>query len=432
MSERSLMVSFDGDSWHAADAEGNSMPLQVTPEQWLPMLPDGCFCEQLLLPVESLLLRTFTLPLNNPRMVDEEILGQELDDRAGIEPDEWWLAWQADRAPRIDTDGQTGMQVAGLVFGLPTAWKAMLETTAAWQQVRFVGVDGWTRLYPHLTGLPASDMQGCVALFDADRQGLFFAVWRGGVCRGLRRVNRLQRDRAALAVDVRRSLSAMTGDDEPDYIATGLIDEGLLQALALPVWQGRSSAVGELPDRHAANLDSFSTSVATGGPNFRHGHWAAASGFAWLKPWQRSISLAAMLLLVWIMGLAYQNHGLNQQMLASQQQIISAFHQGLPAEQVMIDPLAQLRRAAGGGAGTAQSSAHWLQQLAAIDGVYSDTPWDMRELEWRNGHMKMSGKAGSLQMLNSLRQALQQKTGAEVTLLDTDLSGEQVNFRMQW
>jgi len=99
----------------------------------------------------------------------------------------------------------------------------------------------------------------------------------------------------------------------------------------------------------------------------------------------------------------------------------------------MIDALAQLRRAAGGGDGSPQlAGTRWLRQLATINLVYKTSPWDMRELEWSDGGMKMSGKAGSLQLLNTIRQTLEQQMGVEVKLLDTDLSGQQVSFRMQW
>jgi len=427
-----LTVSFDGSFWHASDSAGNTMPLPAIDGQWLPELPEGFICEQLLLPIEQLLVRSFSLPLANPRLVDAGILGQELDDQAGIEPDDWWLAWQADKAPAAD---DMPVQVGGMVFGLPEAWKEAIETAPPWQPVRFIGVDAWVRLPGYTAAMDFSgaavDKEG-VAVFDADQEGVFFGLWVSGVCRGMRRINRQGQDVTAMAEEIRRTLSAMSGKAGEIYAATGLLDETLLQVLDLQGWQGTAEPLADLPGRHAASLQRVTSSLVAGTLNFRHGRWAAVAGFGWIRPWQRTMSLATILLLIWLTSLAYQNYSLNQQASVYQQQIISAFHQGLPDEKVMIDALAQLRRAAGGGAGTAQSGSSWLQQLAAINRVYKKMPWDMRELEWSDGLIKMSGKAGNLQILNAIRQALQQQTGADVKLLDTDLSGERVSFRMQW
>jgi len=429
-----LIVSFDGCSWYASDPAGNVMPLPVAADQWLPELPEGFICEQLLLPVEQLLVRAFTIPLANPRLVDAAILGQELDDRAGIEPDEWWLSWQADKALTVYDGDVVPVQVGGMVFGLPVAWKQALESAPAWQQVRFIGADAWVRLHGHAAAMNFSGADhATLAVFDADQDGVFFGLWMGGICRGMRRINRQELDVAAMAAELTRTLSAMSGNRAGEYAAAGLLDDVLLQALALQAWQGSVDALADLPGRHAANLERIQSLATVSTLNFRHGHWAAASGSGWIRPWKRAMSLAAMLLLVWLTGVAYQNYSLGEQEAAYQQQIVSAFHQGLPDEKVMIDALAQLRRAAGGGDGSPQlAGTRWLRQLATINLVYKTSPWDMRELEWSDGGMKMSGKAGSLQLLNTIRQTLEQQMGVEVKLLDTDLSGQQVSFRMQW
>jgi len=435
MSEHGLMVSWNGGDWYALDRTGHTMRLPGVDEQWLPALPETCVCEQLLLPIELLLSRTFCLPLANPRLIDDGILGQELDDQAGIEPDDWWLAWHAVKARIVPgAEHDTGsVHVSGMVFGMPVGWKQAMEVTPSWQQVCFAGVDAWVRLHRHVAATVLPDNATPVAIFDADQDGIFFGLWQDGVWLGMRRMNRLEREAKSMAEEIRRSLSAMAGDTGSAYGAIGLLDDGLLQVLNMSDWQGVVKPLEDLPGRHAANLERMASLPATASTlNFRHGRWAADSWFAWLRPWKRTIILAALLLITWLTGTALQNYSLSRQTSVYQQQIIDAFHQGLPGETVLIDPLAQLRRAAGDGSDTAVSGSGWLQQLAAINRVYAKIPWDMRELEWGNGQVKMSGKAPGLQVLNSIRQALQKQTGIEVKLLDTDLSDQQVSFRMQW
>jgi len=435
MTDRVLMISYDGGSWQASDALGNAMPLPHNQEQWLPDLPDDNRCGHLMLPLEQLLVRTIQLPLPNPRLVDADILGQELDDRAGIEPDEWWLVWKLGVVEAVE---QQIRQVAGVVFGLPATRKFELESSDAWQQVKSVRVDGWSRLSKHLEKhAPAPADASALLVCDADKQGVFIGVWQSGVCYGLRRLTRSDRSDQYMVDEILRTAQAMGYDSDHQLVGLGLLDEvllsGLLQAGLLQEWQGDCQATAMLPDRHAANLQCMGDSESLPGANFRHGRWATASGSAWLQPWKRSFSLLGLLLFVWLGGLVYQNHTLEQQAQAYQQQVIEAFHKGLPDQKVMIDPMAQLKKAAGGGVGPTDTSVSWLRQLASIQTVYKASPWDMREVEWRDGTVKLAGKADSLQLLNSIRQSMQQQTGAaEVRLLDTDLSGDKVNFRMQW
>ena len=132
--------------------------------------------------------------------------------------------------------------------------------------------------------------------------------------------------------------------------------------------------------------------------------------------------------------MVWQNHQLHSQSEQLQAQVIDAFHRGLPNETVIIDALAQLRRAAGGGAGGERQSEalFWMQQLAGINRVYKHTPWEIRELLLHDGKMTMSGEAKDLQTMNMIRESLQQETGKDVKLEDTDLNGSLVRFRMVW
>ncbi|MDX8407962.1 MAG: type II secretion system protein GspL [Mariprofundaceae bacterium] len=423
---RDLTVSFDGRNWAALDDAGNSLPLTAPEDGWLPLLPDGAQVNTLILPLECLLVRSFSLPLPHPRFIDAGVLAQELDERAGEDADGWWLAWQA---ARIEADG-----VAGMVFGMPESWRQAIAEDARWQNVRSVLVDGWARLQMHTDGLPRDGETGePVAVVDADAEGVFLGVWQpgagsDGVWRGMRRLNRGVADIEDLADQCLRSLTAM-GWSATSHPALGRIEKELLQALQPDTWQGDVvETVAELPGR--------SQVYVSGGPrpalNFRHGRWAASSNSDWLAMWRRPLAMAAAILVIWLLGSIYQIHALSVQADSYRQQITDAFHQGLPDEPVMIDALAQLRRAAGGSATGNDSLALWLKQLAAIHRVYQKTPWDMQELEWRQGRLTLSGKAANLERLNQIREALQQQSGREVKLADTDLSGDKVSFRMHW
>jgi len=423
-----LTVSFDGRDWQAVSRDGQIIALTAGEEQWLPELPEGFVCEHLILPLEAMVSRVFHLPLKNPRLLDADILAQELDDRADVEPDAWWLAWHAAKNLTSGTE-----QVVGMVFAMPMAWKQALEASPAWQQASMVGIDACFGLQRYIENSARLEMdESATAVFDADQDGVFFGLWQNGAWLGMRRINRDGRALEDMVEDIKHSLSAMGHDVELAYAATGLLDDGLLTALDFQEWTGTTEVIGNLPGRHAANRSRLA-SLPTDSRvlNFRHGRWSV-TGFSQIRLWKRALLLATLLLLLWLLGMAWQHYTLSRLASIYQQQIISAFHQGLPEEKAMIDPLAQLRRAVGGGKGVSTSDSGLPQQLAAVHHAYKKTTWDMRELEWSDGRMTIVGKTDSLQTLNRVRQTLQQQTGTEIKLLDTDLNGKQVRFRIQW
>jgi len=430
-----MLISYDGSGWQALDTDDRQIPLAVEADSLLPVLPDGYSADRLLLPVEQLLARPFSLPLAHPRFIDAGVLAQELNERTGEKQQDWWLVWQAAK----DDDGG----VAGLVFGLPEQLRQRINEDQQWQRLRSIGVDAWDRLQNQLaTCIKHLDViDGPVAVFDADTDGVFFGLWEraggkasDGIWRGMRRLNRdmgiLSEDQCAeLAENIKRSLHAMGWEETG--AATGRPGAGLMHALELEHWHGCSpeeaADEADLPGRQAANL----ALPAHSSLDFRHGQWAARSGAGWIRPWRRSMALAAVIMLVWVLGSAWQVQTMDTQLEQYKERMNAAFHKGLPDETVIIDALAQLRRAAGAGA-DAGVTTQWLSQLNAIGQVYKNTPWMLRELSFQDGVMKVSGKANDLETLNNIRELLQQETGRDVQLDDTDLSGQQVAFRMHW
>jgi len=462
---RALQVSFDGASWLAMDTQGNFMPLATTDAFDLPELPAGSVVHKLLLPVERLLSRTFSLPLSSSRYVDQEILAQQLQEQTAEQSEDWWLAWQA---------GQMDDGVAGMMFGLSETVREQFLAHDAWQQVQTIGVDVWARLNAQLHAiLDEKDTEtvpgdGVIAVFDMDIAGVFFGVWHGdqgshgdGCWRGMRRLNcsgDISGEQCAVLADnITRSLHAMgwrdacspqSGDEpEPESDpesgteaklmdgvanAIGRLSPDLHAALELSFWRGHLLETADLAGRNNANLALASCS----GLNFRHGGWRANSGMNLLKSWYRSFAIVALLVVVWAVGMMWQNYHLDAQIRAEQQRVIQAFHTGLPDEKVMIDALAQLRKAAGssgaaGGKGSSRAML-WLQQINAMNRVYQRMPWQIKSLSMDHGRMSMSGSVKDLQSMNKIRQALQQETGATVKVQDTNLGDKLVQFRMAW
>lgn len=426
MMPESITALFTGDGWLAVSAELQALP---SGESWGPALAEGQVLERVILPLESLLVRRFELPLKHPRLLDHEILGQEIDEMTGEEPQDWWLVWQAATKPG---DDEKPAGVSGMMFGMPVRWKRELDALDG-GSLKEVVADAWIRLGRHL---PADAQQfEALAVFDADADGLFFGVWQpladGGCWRGMRRLNRQAMDDDALAEDCLRSLRAMGWDHGP---AIGLLDsnwkESLIRA-GLGNWQGHV-AEQALSGRHQCTAATLTDDGAdrAAGLNFRSGRWAPAVNLPQIGPWKRSLALAAALLLLWCGATLYRAHQLEHRAEEYRSQIEAAFHQGLPDEPVIVDALAQLRRAAGAGAGAA--AGEWMRQLGALNRVYAKAPWTVRELEWRDGSMSLAGQAKSLEVLNGIRASLQQESGREVNIIDTDLSGSEVSFRMSW
>lgn len=379
------------------------------------------------LPLENLLVRTFDFPLKHPRFLDANMLAQELADSSGIEPDDWWLTWHAD----VNQDGG----ISGIVFALPKVQKQAIQQDPTWQHASYILIDGLERLHHWLH---EHDMDS-MAIIDADAEGLFLGYYQHGIWLGMRRLN------------------APTGADMNDVQACEHIcQEALLSLQAMgfdaaqhPVVGRVSSAMkntasfldnehlhieAHLEQRHVINLKL--PAPKKGSPstlNIRHGKWAAQSQHSLPKIWQRPIMFAIAASIVWLSMISIDNYQLRQQSDTMNQDIIQAFHRGLPEQTVIIDAMAQLRQAANSGNGTSSSHAqHVTAQLNVISAVFKTHPWKMQALHINNNEVVISGQVNSLDTLNDISNALQEKLGQKVKITDTDLKGNQVTFRMRW
>ncbi len=430
-----MTIAFwDGRRLHAWDALGEEIPGQSdNPTQQdgdhhkksgqtaLPSwetFADQSFPDMLIWPIERLLSRPFSLPLAHPRFLDMDILGQELAGQAGIEPEEWWLLW---RAAAVKNG------VAGLVFGMPTTVQADLAADTAWQTCRVVAVDAWLRLQ----ALTPENHTDDFAAFDADAEGLFMGVYHGGVWRGMRRINVTSSYTCgAAAKDAMRSVLAM--GFEPDTMPVyGRLD-ATWQVELIPDVDWRGEVVESLPSRARATYLAASAADAGSVPNFRHGAWAVSGGWQKrLKPWRRTAALAAVLLLTILGGNFYRIHQLHAEQAEIQAGIEAAFHRGLPDEKVMLDPLGQLRKAAGGGA----KSDAWffLRQLQAVGRLKQKLKGlHIASMEYTGKDMQLSGTVPDLASVNRVRDTLSSILGHQVDVEDTELADKQVRFRIKW
>ncbi|MBF0281620.1 MAG: hypothetical protein HQM07_03520 [Zetaproteobacteria bacterium] len=411
---------------NAASWDGHT--LMLTGEDPLPtlfmkegerVLPDQVWVDQptlLYWPLEHCLVRAFSLPLKQVNLIDAEILQQELVESAAIEAGDWWLSWRAGRL-----SGDAG--VAGVVFGFPEEMRA--QVTERMPQAALY-VDGWERCV-----VWQPEGQQSAAIVDADAEGLFLAYFSEGVCAGIRRLNwsgaegEKARTQSSMVVEMMGSLAAMGYHCSQDPLL-GRLDEAWVQALTAQgaMWQGEVAAA--LPTRHQANLALQLDSERS--LNLRHGLWRMAKPWNHLRLWRRPLLLVAGFALVWIGSVALHLADLEGRAQQLQQQLVDAFHQGLPHQSVMLDPLAQLQQAAGSGA----SDRKVLRQLADLSEIFDQQPWKMQEFSVVEDQMKISGSVEDLKQLEQIRQKLEQKVAVPVRIVDTNLLDKQVNFRLQW
>ncbi|MDQ6950535.1 MAG: type II secretion system protein GspL [Mariprofundales bacterium] len=407
--------------------------------------------DTLVCPLEQLLLRPFTLPLSHPRLLDHEVLGQELAEQAGIVPAEWWLTWHADVI-----DGG----VAGLVFAMPLVLQSGLALHETWSACDTVAVDAWLRLM----ALVPNPSVANYAMVDADSEGIMMGVRQGGVWRGMRRLNRGERSLGELADEVMRSAQAM-GFDATEMPVYGRLDAAWRTALdagehsaldagghsaldagghsardagghsardAQEPLDWRGNIVAELPDRASATSAAARAAEPAKALNLRHGSWAVSGGWQRnLRPWRKTMVLAGLALVLALGVNLFRVHQLRAQQLWIQTAIEAAFHRGLPDEKVMLDPLAQLRQAGGDdGSSDAWALLHQLQGVGSV--IHTMPQLHIAEIQYGASGMALSGEVPNLALVNQIRDRLSANLTTTVKVTDTELANNRVRFHLKW
>jgi len=251
----------------------------------------------------------------------------------------------------------------------------------------------------------------------------------------MRRLNLSEgRGREALAREAWVSLQAM-GFESASMPVYGRLDMAWKQAFDActdghePAWQMECSDV--LPERHAANATAMAV-LKGGAPfNFRHGSWAVQTD--WNKrigAWKRTAVLALAACMLLMARDAFQLRGLQAEQDAARQGIEQAFHQALPGV-AMIDPMLQLRQAAGGGA----SGDAWvlLRHLGAIAKLSAkESAFKAQNISFGSGEVSLTATVPDFAAANRIRDMLASILGVKVDLLDTDLNEKQVRIRLRW
>ncbi len=387
----------------------------------LPSIPDTFpSITTLLWPMEDLLIRSFSLPLPSLRLLDAQVLGQELEDLSGVEAGEWWLAWQAKKEEE---------QVVGVVFALPQAMKSALSSHRL-GYCKYFWPDGWARL----TALLPDHEAEVVAVLDADEQGLFLGVFNRGAWSGMRRLNFVSsRSMEDIANDIHLSLTAM--EYTPDLPARGRLNEALLELLGKRItWQG--TTLPSLPSRLESNIRAVhELPGAVSGPNFRHSSWAAKADWVLQAlPWRRAAALVALVVTFSFFSDVYTLSALHGRMASGQRKVEELFHQALPKEKVIIDPIAQLRNAAGT-SGNKVQSWYYLKQLEAVAKLKNRFGGlALREVNLVDGGMVLDGNIENFALVNKVRDELSKLVHGKVTVVDTELEKESkhVRFRLKW
>ncbi len=417
-----VYVNWDGDTLAWYEAKHGLMVDAVQADDHnhdglLPPCPEALADTQMngamaLLPLESMLVRNLHLPLHSVNLLDADMLQQELADRVGVDPNTWWLCWDFSASD----DG-----IRGLVFGIPEALRQQMADTDHWQHLTHLGVDGWHRL------------QSCAnddgAILEQDSDGIFLAVFLAGCWHGMRRINGVID--ADMWLQITASLQAM-GFEPNTHALNGNIDTTTLAYIQAVDWSWQGEVLEESIPRYHANLRALmdNESQSHHAPNFRRGRWAAQGSWQSFRPWLRSGVLAAGVLMLLFIAQLIDISRLEQQQDDAESRIITAFHQGLPDETVMLDPLAQLRKAATQQGKTAATS-YLLTDLQGISRSYQQQPWQMKSLNLQRGKMQLAGKTDDVKSLNQLQATLAKEIAHTVRIVDTNL-GKQIAFRLEW
>jgi len=361
--------------------------------------------------LDKMIVRFVSLPLKSIDKIDADMLFQEIASSSDVSQDEWWLSWDFNKC-------ESGVE--GLVFGLHESMRKSIMSDEKWKDARCITIDAYERLNTYKNaGSPS-------LVIDQDSEGVCFGYYDGKTWRGIRRLHSSGNELLFWREFWHTSLAM---GFKPGGVVSGRISKGLMamfSGLYAIDWQG--NVLPELPTSHDAYLTCEIPQESI--LNLRHGSWAVTRGWINLKSAKNVAVAACALLVVGLTATIINAHRLNNIADSATARIEAAFHEGLPNEPAMIDPLAQLRRAAGANHGS--SDIEVLSVLHAISQTYNDVSWKVISLELRDGVFYMKGEAADIKSLNKIQSTLSNYQSKEVHINDTDITGNKVVFNMQW
>ncbi|MDQ6961109.1 MAG: GspL/Epsl periplasmic domain-containing protein [Mariprofundaceae bacterium] len=377
--------------------------------------------DYLLWPLETLLLRQVSFDLPHVKLVDQDVLANEIEESCGEDGSQWWLSGVM--AKRED-------QITGLAFALAMAMKDDLAQHPVWKQCSMVVPDVWVRLAA-LLPTPLTTRQ---AVVDEDETGVCLGVFDAQGCCALRRINKTSwRSEAMMVEELRRSLLAMHLMPEDEIVGYGsdFLAEALNDAFSACHMQS-----GSLSSRKNANIKALRSCVTANiqsWPNLRHGTWAKQKKIHvdWYS-WRVAGGLAVLAGVLLLSGQWMQLNQLQQHHDTFTQTLETLREKALPQGTKDYEPLAQLRQASEG----LHDVDTWffMNHLEAISDLLKKEPTLVIEkIQFKKSQMFLSAKVKDFASVTRVQKILSTLLKLKVVVDDTELNAQQqVRFRMRW
>lgn len=422
-----MIANWDGQCLTVCGAQKNAIiPLQFE------MQDDEGFCELspesldaqvvcLLWPMEDLLVRQVAFDLPQVKLVDQDVLGNDIEESCGEDASQWWLSGAL--AKRDE-------QVTGLAFALAMPMRDALAAHPVWQQCPKVVPDVWVRL----SALLPESLEARQAIIDEDESGLCLGVFDAQGCCAVRRINKTTwRSEAMLAEEVRRSLLAMQVDVSDTVIGCcgEVLSEHLAQTFA--AWAVETVPLVSRKDANVKALRSLLADEQSSWLNLRHGMWAIQKKIQWdWKNWRLAAGLAVLSCVILLAGQGMQVSQLQQRHDVLKQNIEALRAEALPQGTQGYEPLGQLRKAAEHLSDVDRWS--FLKHLEAIAALLKKEPSVVIEkIQFKKSQLFLSAYVKDFAAVNRVQKVLADLLGVDVVVDDTELENQtKVRFRMRW
>ncbi len=379
-----LIASPCGRWWmRAEDGALAELPLD---EAGFPVLPEGAEVVRSWLPIEWSLVVPLVLPRMRPQALDAEVIAEEAEEKLGMAPEGWRWCWHA----RIADE-----QLVGLAFGIQEGlWQRLVAHGLA-----ALGIDALAVL----AVVRANDEpQGVIA---EDPEGIWVGFWDGKLWRGALRLGCFPQARRW--EEARRALAGMGWQE------------------GMPVF----GCVGEdAPSWIQRRGDAFASrckAVAAGATSLPVPGWQVDTA-RHARKWRAALAFAALAFATFVAERMWEVHLLRARAALYEAQIQESVRKALPGVPI-VDPLLQLRRAAGK---ESPSTAKLFAMLAAAARARKDAQIEMFSFQAGEGAV-LAGTVPNLEALAALRARLGRAWPQGVQLLDSEARAGKVRFRIR-
>ena len=386
MSAALVLIAAPDGRWWMRSADGALAELPVD-DEGMPVLPEGAEVVRVWLPVEWLAVVPLLLPRIRPEALEEGVVAEEAEDRLGVDGARWRWCWHG----HLEDE-----RFAGLALGIEDERFARL---AARGLARALGADALAVL---AAARPDGAPQGVVA---EDPEGIWAGFWDGRAWRGCLRL--ACPPGARRWPEARRALAGMGWTEEMPV--AGRVGEGA------PDWIRR----------HGDAFASRAGAVAAGANTEPAPGWRQAPAQAGRR-WRLAAALVLLAGLSFVAERAWEVHVLRTRAALYEETITKAFRAALP-DAPLVDPLLQLRRAAGA---ESVRTSRVLAMLAAVARARGEARIDTFDFRAGEGAL-LAGSVKDLEALAALRARLAKAWPAGVALVDSETRSGEVRFRLR-